>query len=114
MNKEILVTEEEIKIPCIDTVTIPRREYNELIAAKTQCDMILAVAAADGYGCADAVKGIRALDKYRSALTESEERFRSLQAERDKQIADMFKKIDDLEGQLAEARALNSEETANA
>lgn len=110
MNKEIIVTKDGITIPYTDTVTIPRCEYNALIAAKTQCDMILAVAGADGYGCADTVKGMRALDKYRSALTASEDRFRALQAERDEQIANMYTEIGDLKGKLKKALGVSTEE----
>lgn len=119
MNKEIIVSKDSITIPCVDTVTIPRCEYNDLIAAKTINDMILAVSSFDGYGCSDIVIGMRALDKYRSALSESEDRLISFQNDRDAQVAELNKAIADLKGQLKEALGVNAveitpEETADA
>ena len=118
MNKEITITKDSISIPCPDTVTIPRSEYNELIAAKTICDMILSVADYNGYGCADTVKGLRNLDKYRKALTESEECIAEMVKKHDENTAALSAKVAELEVKLrlAESACVEAapEETVDA
>lgn len=113
MNKETIV------IPCLDTVTIPRAEYNDLIAAKAANDIILSVSDPDGYGCADIVKGLQKHDKYKRALLESEARVATMMKNHDDHVNDLLAEIGDLKAKLkdvlkAEAEKTAPEETANA
>ena len=85
MNNGIQINKDGIVIPRIDTVTIPRSEYNELIAAKTVNDLLLATSDDSGYGCSYIIQGMQKLDKYRRALTE----YRREIAELVKEIADL-------------------------
>lgn len=88
-----------------DSVTIPRSEYNDLIAAKAVNDLILATSGSDGYGSSDIIKGLFKLDKYRSALSASEEHISDLEAETGKlkvEISGMLAKIDSLTAKSAE------------
>ena len=88
-----------------DSVTIPRSEYNDLIAAKAVNDLILATSGSDGYGSSDIIKGLFKLDKYRSALSASEEHISDLEAETGKlkvEISGMLAKIDSLTAKPAE------------
>lgn len=76
MDKVITVT----AIPD-DTVTLPRSEYNELVAAKHERDMILAVADVTGYGCSEIVKGVRRLDETTKTYSEAKQRIADLEHE---------------------------------
>lgn len=88
--------------PCdeCDTVTIPRSEYNDLIAAKTINDMILSVSDISGYGCADTVKGLRNLDKYRKALTDAENRIIVMTTENEEHVGKLLAEISSLTASL--------------
>ena len=88
-----------------DSVTIPRSEYNDLVAAKAVNDLILSASGADGYGSADIIKGLFKLDKYRSALSASEARISDMTAEAEKlkaEISDLLVKIESLTAKPAE------------
>lgn len=114
MNKEIIESKDFITSNLIDAVTIPRREYNELIAAKIQIDMILASADESGYGCADIVKGIMRLDRYGKALSDYEKRITALMAEHAEEVNHLKGKIFILNKQLAMVDKVSLEETADA
>ncbi len=88
-----------------DSVTIPRSEYNDLIAAKAVNDLILSASGADGYGSADVIKGVFKLDKYRSALSASEARISDMTAEAEKlktEISNLQVKIESLTAESSE------------
>ena len=88
-----------------DTITIPRNEYNNLIAAKAVNDLILATARDDGYGSADIIKGLIKLDKYRSALTASEARISDMEKEAENlktEISNLQVKIESLTAESSE------------
>lgn len=104
MSEEIIIRKDDFILPHRDTVTIPRKEYNDLIAAKAVNDMILAVAGSDGYGCAEIVKGLRSLDSYRKALTASEERCYELANKHDEVTSDLMRQIAELKDQLRLAK----------
>lgn len=89
-----------------DSVTIPRSEYNTLIAAKAATDLILATAGSDGYGCSDIIKGLFKLDKYRSALSSSEAHISDMAAEAEKLKAI----ISELQGKIKSLTAEPAEE----
>lgn len=89
-----------------DSVTIPRSEYNDLIAAKAANDLILSASGADGYGCADIIKGLFKLDEYRSALSSSEAHISDMAAEAEKLKAE----ISELQGKIKSLTAEPAEE----
>lgn len=97
MNKTI------VRVIPDETVTIPRAEYNELIAAKHERDMILAAADPSGYGCAEIVKGARLLNSYQNALTASEAHIEELKKKHDETLTEYHGKVSDLEAKLKEA-----------
>lgn len=99
--EEIIVTKHGITIPYIDTVTIPRKEYNDLLAAKTQINMIIATAGENGYGCAEIVKGVRSLGEYSKAVANATERYNELKKERDEAVAQLSKELDALRKNLS-------------
>lgn len=99
MNKEIIVSKESITIPCPDTVTIPREEYNDLIAAKTLNSVLLAVSDSSGYGCSEIVKGLQKMDKYRSALIDTRNQMEAMQKEYLDKIACLEAKLHDAEAE---------------
>ena len=101
MDKEIIVKKDSIVIPCPDTVTIPRGEYNRLIIAKAQIDMILATAGENGYGCAEIVVGARHLDDFSKALASATERYNDLKRESDEAVAQLSKELDALRKNLS-------------
>ena len=75
MNKTI------VRVIPDETVAIPRTEYNELITAKHERDMILATSDPSGYGCADIVKGALQLNAHMKAYKEAKQRIADLEAE---------------------------------
>ena len=97
MNKTI------VRVIPDETVAIPRAEYNELIAAKHERDMILAAADPSGYGCAEIVKGARLLSNYQNALAASEAHIEELKKKHDKILAEYHDKVSALEAKLKEA-----------
>ena len=100
---KVIITAEE-------TVTIPRSEYNRLVIAKAQLDMILSTADKDGYGCSEIVKGARSLDEYSKALTRVEERYDELAKEHDETVREAAM----LKEELKKALAPEPEESADA
>ncbi len=113
MSKTI-VTKSGIVIHATDTVTIPRSEYNKLLAAKVQIDMILSVADKSGYGCADIVKGARSLDEYSKALTIAEEHYSELVEARDETVGELTADVERLKEALNKAASSEPEEHTDA
>lgn len=115
MSKEVVIKKDSIVIPCHDTVTIPREEYNSLIAAKAVNDLILAVADSEGYGCTEIVKGALKQDKYRGALSEALAKVAALTEENEKLSAEAADRKSELEAKRhAENGEAAPEEAADA
>jgi len=94
-----------------DTVTIPRSEYDALIAAKMANDLILAASDKTGYGGADIIKGLFKLDNYRRALTESEDRIASMTRENEEHVGKLLAEISSLTDKLNALLAKRADNT---
>lgn len=104
----------KVTITSEETVTIPRSEYNRLVIAKAQLDMILATAGKDGYGCSEIVKGARSLDEYGKALARAEERCDEMAKKYDENADNLTKEIATLKEELKKALSPEPEESADA
>ena len=99
----------KVTITTEETVTISRSEYNKLIIAKAQIDMILATADNNGYGCTEIVKGARSLDEYSKAVADAEKRYSELAKERDEAVDNFTKEVITLKEELKKALATEPE-----